>query len=163
MKKFFAYILLTLLLAQSTYTNASAQDSDTEQIEYLEDDSYLIISISDAAPDISGGIALYATTTTKTKTKTVNCYNKDHELMWYLQVKGTFTYGNGSAKCTNSVVTAKSYESLWVLSDKKASKSGNKATASVTAKLYRTFLHLFSIKTVKESVTLTCSSTGKFS
>lgn len=163
MKKLLAYILLTILLAQSTYTNASAQDVDAERIEYLEDGGYLIISISDTAPDMSGSIALFAATTTQEKTKTIRYYNDNDQEQWYVKVTGTFTYGNGSAKCTKSVVSAKSYNSLWVLSDKKASKSGNKATASVTAKLYRTFLHWFAIKTVNKSVTLTCSSTGKFS
>lgn len=167
MKKLLTCILLTLLLAQSTYTNPSDQDSDTKQIEYLEDNSYLTISTSDAMPKMSAGITAFSTTATKTKTKTktktINCYNKKHKLMWYVRVKGTFIYGNGSAKCTRSVVSAKSNNSLWVLSGKKTSRSGNKATASVTAKMYRTSLHLFAIKTIKKAVTLTCSSTGKFS
>lgn len=164
MKKFISFLLITLLVSQVTLTTASAKNIPTiqNQAEYYDDGGYMVTTISDSNTNSTSGISLLSTTstTTKTKTKTVKYYNNSNKLLWYVQVKGTFTYGNGSAKCTKSVVSAKSYNSCWKLSNKSASKSGNKANASVTAKFYR---GIFLIQTLKKKVTLTCSATGKFS
>lgn len=160
MKKLFTFLLVAILVSQTVLTTASAKDITNEQIEYFDDGSYMVTTISDTIMNNNYGIALLSTTTTKTKTKRVNFYNGSNKLLWYFQVKGTFTYGNGSAKCTKSEVSAKSYNTYWKLSNKSASKSGNKATASVTAKLCKGSTVY---QTLKKKVTLTCSATGKFS
>lgn len=80
--------------------------------------------------------------------------------MWYVKVTGTFTYGDGSAKCTKSTVTAASQNSDWKIASKYSSKSSNVASATATAKKY----HLgVVIQTKSKTVTLTCSPTGTFS
>lgn len=156
MKKLIFSLIAALIFVSVTPNVASAQNPNT-QIEYFSDGSYLITYVTETTN--FSNIATYAATT-KTKTKTANYYNSSNELLWFVQVKGTFTYGNGSSKCTASEVNAGSYNSHWKLSNKTSSKSGNSATASVTAKLYRGSEVL---QTLHKSVTLSCSPTGQFS
>lgn len=75
--------------------------------------------------------------------------------MWSVSVTGTFTYNGSSCTCTKATVSTTKPSSTWSLSNKKASKSGNKAIASVTG-------HAPGV-TVTRTVTLTCSATGKLS
>ncbi len=129
--------------------------SEQIEYEYFEDGSYLMTVITE---NNNSGISLYASS--KSGSKTTTFYNADNEAMWYVKVTGTFTYGNGTSTCTNSVVTAEAYGSTWKISEKSASKSGNTASATATAKHYFTFV---CIQTVTETVTLSCSSTGVLS
>ncbi|MCD8147589.1 MAG: hypothetical protein LUD84_10005 [Clostridiales bacterium] len=127
----------------------------SQEIEYQEDGSYFITVLEDDTPGIS-----LLSTTTKTKSKTTTCYNADGTSRWSIKVTGTFTYGDGSAKCTASSVTAQSYDSHWTIVSKSASRSGNKAIATATANNIKIGTVQ---KTVSKSVTLTCSATGVFS
>lgn len=158
MRKFF---LLTAIIVMTMFPMATFAQTDNIQstIEYLDDGSYYETIITDE-PLTANDISLTATTQTVTKSKTTYFKNADGDTMWYVKVTGTFTYGNGSSKCTSSSVTAVSKNSDWKISSKSASKSANKATASATAKKY----HLgVLIQTKSKTVTLTCSSTGTFS
>lgn len=159
MKKLTATFLILLLCTQAVSATASAQSPQNIQTEYFDDGSYLVTTITEQPNNLSQ-ISLFSSTNTKTKTKTVNFYNSSDKLMWYVQVKGTFTYGNGSAKCTNAQVSAQSRSSNWKISSKSARKSGNKAIASATAKFYN---GIALIQTMNKTVTLTCSPTGQFS
>lgn len=152
MNKKLISILFTVLFLLSFTTSVSAQNV---QIEHFSDGSYVITTIKEQN---ESNISLLSTT--KTKTKTTNYYNSDHELLWYVQVKGTFTYGNGSAKCTDAQIFAESYNSHWKISNRSAKKDGNKAIATAKAKFYNGNIL---IKTLDQTVTLTCSSTGVFS
>ncbi|MGN0408775.1 MAG: hypothetical protein ACI4E3_00005 [Candidatus Fimousia sp.] len=124
------------------------------EYHYFSDGSYIVTVME----SIDDNINLLSTTVTKSKKATY--YNKDGVAKWYIKVTGTFTYGNGTSKCTNSTVTAASQSTTWKISSKSASKSGNKAIATATAKQYQ---NNSIIQTITKSVTLTCSSTGKFS
>ena len=73
-----------------------------------------------------------------------------------VKVTGTFTYGNGSSKCTSSSVTAESKSGAWKITSKSASKSGNKATA-------KRYYGGSVAETKNKTVTLTCSPSGSFS
>lgn len=104
--------------------------------------------------------ATKAGTNTVSGSKTTYCKDGSGHVLWYVKVYGTYTYGNGTAKCTKSSVEAVSKNGNWKITSKSASKSGNKATAKATAKRYQAGI-------VKETqtkiVTLTCSTTGKLS
>lgn len=153
MNKKLTAILITALFLFSLTKSVSAQNI---QVEHFDDGSYTITTINEQNRfDIS-----LLSTNTRTKTKTTNYYNSDHELLWYVQVKGTFTYGNGSAKCTDAQISAESYNSHWKISNRSAKKAGNKAIATAKAKFYNGNIL---IKTLDQTVTLTCSSTGDFS
>lgn len=158
MKKLISYLLtFTLLFSFSATAFALSPSTQSEQIEYeyLEDGSYIVTIITE---NNNSDISLLSTT--KTGSKKSVYYNSDNEAMWSITVTGTFTYGDGTSKCTSSSVTTESYNSTWKISDKSATKSGNKASASCTAKQY---IGILVGKTVNKTITLTCSSTGTLS
>lgn len=160
MKKLFTLLLATLLITQSVSATALAQTADNEQIQYFDDGSYMVTTISSVSSSNCYAPAIRAAVKTVTKTKTTKYFNAAHAVMWSIQVKGTFTYGNGAAKCTKAEAIAESYNDNWKLSNKSASKNRNKATASVTAQQTK---YGIVYNTIHETVTLTCSPTGQFS
>ncbi len=153
MKKIFCFLLAFILLLYPTTTYASDSFSPVN-IEYFEDGSYMITIIEAEASTES---APYANTVTKSKTAK---YYENNTAKWYVKVTGTYTYGNGSSKCTKSSVSAGSYVSNWKISNKSSSKRGNTATAKATAKKYYDGTV---INTLSKTVTLTCSPSGTFS
>lgn len=156
MKKLFVLMLsvsLIFAVIHPCFAEDRVQDNQVEYT-YFEDGCYIISIISDETT----GIERRSTTTT-TKSKTSTYYNNSDVALWYVKVTGSFTYGDGSAKCNSSSVTAGSYSSNWKISDKSASKSGASATAKATGKLYDGSIV---IQTVPETVTLTCTSQGTF-
>lgn len=152
MKKLFMLLLSFILLL--TISLPVRANTLNQQIEYFDDGSYIITIIEDETPDI----ALFSTTTTKAKTS--SAYSSSGQCLWSVTVTGTFTYGDGTSKCTNSSVSAKSYASTWSIASKSASRSGNKASATATAVQY---LKGHEVQRKTQTVTLTCSSTGTFS
>lgn len=161
MKKVLLTMIFTITLIMSTQSIFATDDSGS--IEYYNDGSYSITTISDDIPAISDNLFTLAITlskTTKTKSKTTTFYNSSNKAMWYVKVTGTFSYGNGSATCTDATVSAASYNDAWRISNKSSSKSGNRAIGTATAKRYQ---NLSVAETKTKTVTLTCSSTGVFS
>ena len=161
MRKIFAF-LLTFIMALSTTCVAFAGEmpapSNTypAEYEYFDDGSYMVTIISNEPSCITSRSA-----TTVTKSKTVNYYSSSNNIIWYVKVTGSFKYGNGTASCLSSNVSAGSNYSNWKISNKTSSKSGSTAKASATAKQYSASGVL--INTISKSVTLTCDSNGKFS
>lgn len=98
---------------------------------------------------------------TVTKTKLYNCKNAEGKVMWYVKVTGTFTYGNGSAKCTASTPSAASRNNSWKVSKATGSRSGNWCSATATGKHYGKNGKVD--QTLTRTVKLTCSPTGVFS
>lgn len=152
MKKLIVLFLsCTLLLNITLPAQANTQN---QQIEHFADGSYVITVIENEISDIS----LFSTTATKAKTSTA--YSNSGQKLWSVTVTGTFTYGNGTSKCTSSSASAKSYVSDWSIANKSASRSGNKASATATAVQY---LNGHEVQRKTKTVTLTCSPTGTFS
>ncbi len=162
MKKIFTLLMSALLFSQIICSTVFAYTHQNlnKQIEYFDDGSYIVTFLTDIVPDPSLDVVTISEIKTVTKTKTAEYYNDSNKLMWSIQVKGTFTYGNGSARCTKSEVVAVSHNKYWKLFDKSADKNGNKAIASVTAKLIKNSIVY---NTIYKTVTLTCSPNGTFS
>lgn len=149
-------ILTCLLLFTICSPVYGAEQIESSEIEYLDDGSYFETVITTESN--SGMTTLSSKSVTKTKTSYYK--NPNGTILWYVKVTGTFTYGNGSSKCTSSSVTAESKSGAWKITSKSASKSGNKATAKATAKRY----YGGSVaETKNKTVTLTCSPSGNFS
>ena len=149
-------ILTCLLLFTICSPVYGAEQIESSEIEYLDDGSYFETVITTESN--SGMNTLSSKSVTKTKTSYYK--NSNGTILWYVKVTGTFTYGNGSSKCTSSSVTAESKSGAWKITSKSASKSGNKATAKATAKRY----YGGSVaETKNKTVTLTCSPSGNFS
>lgn len=98
-------------------------------------------------------------TSTKTAKKT-GYFANGSTILWSVTVTGTFTYNGTTSKCTNSSVSASSNDSRWKIVSKSSSKSGSTAKATATAKYY---LNNLVIETKTQSVSLTCSPSGKLS
>ncbi len=149
-------ILTCLLLFTICSPVYGTEQIESSEIEYLDDGSYFETVITTESN--SGMTTLSSKSVTKTKTSYYK--NSNGTILWYVKVTGTFTYGNGSSKCTSSSVTAESKSGAWKITSKSASKSGNKATAKATAKRY----YGGSVaETKNKTVTLTCSPSGNFS
>lgn len=158
MKKFFISMSLLIVLALPSTAFADNQEI---VITEAEDGCYYetIIEEIPAEYNILNPNAK-AATNTKTGRKTTYYKNAADDVLWYVRVTGTFTYGNGSSKCTSATVSAESKNKTWKIASKSSSKSGSKAKATATAKQY---LNGATVGSVTKTVTLKCSSTGKLS
>ena len=151
-------MILTCLMLFTICTPVyGAEQVELLETEYFADGSYFETVIT---AESNGYMAILNSKKTVTKTKTSYYKNSSGTTLWYVKVTGTFTYGNGSSKCTSSAVTAASKSGAWKITSKSASKSGNKATAKATAKRY---YDGSVVETKYKTVTLTCSPSGNFS
>lgn len=158
MKKLFS-ALLSVFFILNTVISAFAFDvaeNPNTTIEYFDDGSYIVTTISNEPSNIS----TYASTTSTTKSKISTYYSKSNSKLWDVKVTGTFTYGNGSAKCNSSTVSATSYNKNWKVTNKSASKSNVSASASATGNLYQDSII---VQSIVKTVTLTCDKNGNFS
>lgn len=132
-----------------------------EKNEYNE--SYVSYSIEDefyVETIIKESTIITFATQTKTGSKTKNYRTSAGKVLYSIKVSGTFTYTGSSSTCTDSSVTATSYDSTWKVSSKSASKSKNIATAKATMKHY----YDNSVAQITyPSVSLTCSAKGELS
>lgn len=155
-KKIFSIVLcFSLFMAISTTAYASTDSTSNQVVERLSNGNYIVSEISEEQNE---SISLYTSTVTKTKTNT--CYSSSGIKLWSVSVTGTFTYGNGTSKCNSVSCSSSVYDTSWSVGNKKASKSGNKATASATGEQY---INGYISQTLTRTVTLTCSPTGQFS
>ena len=123
---------------------------EAETIEF-EDGSFAIIETSIYGVRASGSI---------TGNKKYTYYSNSGAEKWKATLTGKFTYTGSSATCTSSSVSVSISDSGWYQIYKNASKSGNKATASVTMG-YK--LDGETITRVPVSLTLTCDANGNLS
>lgn len=150
MKKIILIICMICLLCLPSSVYALDDHSHTK-IEYLADGSYYETTIN-----YFNSFAR----SQKSSSKTVKYYSSNNEPCWYVTVTGTYSYGNGTAKCTASKVTAGTYKNNWKIVDKSSSKSGATAIASAKANRLQNG-HVLETKT--KTIKLTCSSTGSLS
>ncbi len=149
------FVITTLIFSMQTALALSSCENTT--IEYLDNGDYIVTIIETVSP-VNGIMPLASNTETKSKTSYYK--NAAGDTMWYVRVTGTFTYGDGTSKCTSVTPSAASYTSDWKVSNISGSKSGNKASATATGKQY---VNGIVVDSYTETVTLTCSSTGVFS
>lgn len=154
--KRFLLIFVTVFCVFLCYGNVNALENDYSNYyieEIYEDGSYLEVIIEE-------NISTYSTST-KSGSKTTNYKDTSGNILWSVKISGTFTYTGSSATCTSSSITTTCPNSLWKLSNKKATKSGATASASVTAKEYSALG--ICLKTINKTVKLTCDKNGKLS
>ncbi len=148
-------LLLSIFLLLSTQS-VFAESTTPTNIEYLPDGSYYVTVIEDS---LSSEIQLFSSKTV-TKTKTTYYKNSSGNILWWVKITGTFTYGNGTSKCIDAKGSAASQNKNWKVSNITDSKSGNTASATATGTQYLDGKVLTKLtKTVK----LKCSATGVFS
>lgn len=156
MKKILPLVLIFVLIL-STQAVFANDENKSMSVEYLPDGSRYVTIIEDVP---TSGIQLFAAAKTETKSKTAYYENAAGDVMWWVKVTGTFTYGNGTSKCTSAKGTAAAENKMWKVSNISESKSGNSASAKATGKRYTDGSV---VQTLTKTVTLKCSPTGVFS
>lgn len=149
----YLFLCIILSICYSPAVLASDYTDSSTTIEILDDESYIETTIETVS-----SINLFAATSTKSGKKTSVHKGSSGEIYWSVTVNGNFSYNGSSSKCTSSTISTTCPSKLWKLSNKSSSKSGATATASVVAKRYT---NVPTTKTIKRSVSLTCSKTGK--
>ncbi len=169
MKKFTCmFLLLSLIFTTTAFAEEPISQEtyagyQTIDVEYLPDGSYVETVIFDdrfAGSSMVREITPF-TAKTVTKSKVYNYKNASGKIMWYVKVTGTFTYGNGSAKCTASTPSAKSNNSSWSVSKATGKRSGNWCSATATGKHRMGNGEIGNV--ITKTIKLTCSPTGVFS
>ena len=160
----FSLICTTTVFAEGADLPGRNDDNQAVvDVEYVGNGNYIETVIFDdefADSSLTKEIVPLASKTV-TKSKAYNYKNAAGKVLWYVKVTGTFTYGNGSAKCTASNPSAAAKDSSWKVSKATGSRSGKWCSATTTAKHYLSNGDLG--KTIRETVKLTCSPTGVFS
>jgi anti-sigma-K factor RskA len=134
----------------SKATDDNAVSETSTKYLYLDNGDYLETTIvSTVFPDRSS-VTAHKTTTYK---------NSDHESLWSVTIRATFTYTGTSSSCTYAKGESQTY-SDWQVTNPTVTVSGGSATARATGRIY--FLG-FLISETTLSVTLTCSPTGVLS
>lgn len=163
MKRIISIFMLIIVLLVTHVTAFATTNTDNTSIEYLEDGSYYVTVIGTPSEQNTNPTKSYASTQsthTVTNYKTTYYKNSSGQTMWYVKVTGTFTYGNGTSKCTAVTPSAASQNTTWKVSNISGIKSGNSASATATGKQY---YGGSVVLTKTKTVTLSCSSTGVFS
>ena len=155
MKKSLSLLLIILIIFVLYPVHANAMDNGHE-IEYLGDGSYYVTIIEDASSEV----IVPMSSKTVTKSKTTYYKNKNGVTLWHVKITGTFTYGDGKAKCTKATPAAASKSAAWKVSNISGNRSGNKASATATGKQY---VGGSVVNTKTKTVTLSCSPSGVFS
>ena len=144
-------LLIVICLALTIPQAAFASPTVDEEVIYLDDGRYIVITIETAATRASN---------TRTGSKSYDCYNSNNELEWKVVLSGTFTYNGTSATCTASSCNVIIYDSDWYEISKSATKSGS--TASATFTVGRKFLGI-TIEKETHTISLSCNKNGVLS
>ena len=158
MKKFIKHSFIFIFLLSVLFSPISVYANDTilsSQKEYLENGDYFEITTIEHDTN-----SLFATSKTITASRTAKYVTSSGKVCWSVTVTGTFTYNGSTSKCTASKVSAISNNSNWRIASKNSSRSGNTASATATANLYKGSKI---IKTATKTVTLSCSKNGTLS
>ena len=148
MKRVFSLLLVFCLLL-CTLPRATAASSET--IYYLEDGSYIIVTLEQTAARNGSN--------TSSRT-TYSYYSTSNELCWTATLAATFNYTGTSATCTSAICTTKIYNSNWYEISNTTTRSGGTATTNLT--MGKSLLGV-QIETGSRTITLTCDKNGNIS
>lgn len=153
MKKVLSFLFVVLIVF-GVSINAYASYDNITTVEYFEDGSCIETIIV-----VKEYISTYATQVKKVE-KSISYKDDDGIVCWKATLTATFRYTGSSATCTESDVTYTVSNSKWKITSATASKSGNTATADVTAKRYTLGIP---VETLNRTITMTCSANGTVS
>ena len=153
MKRVLSFLFIVLIVF-CVSINACASSDAITTVEYFEDGSCIETTIV-----VKEYISTYATQVKKVE-KSISYKDEDGIVCWKATLTATFRYTGSSATCTESDVTYTISNSKWKITSATASKSGNTATADVTAKRYTLGIP---VETLNRTITMTCSANGTIS
>ncbi|MBO5163317.1 MAG: hypothetical protein J6B75_02565 [Ruminococcus sp.] len=104
---------------------SAADDKTTSTVEYLDDGSYIVTTLT--LPD---GL----TRSSKSASKTATAYDANNNALWAYTVTATFTYDGKTSKCTSVSDSYSIYDNNWYMASHSCTKDGNLASGTATAK-----------------------------
>lgn len=154
MKKTFIFILTLLMLFSCTFAASATEQVDSNvitEIEYFEDGSYTVttLEIFEAS----------RATNTKTGSKTKTHYDSSGSVNFSVTLTASFSYTGSSATCTSATASKSISNSAWTVTTS-TSRSGRTGTVSYTGTQKALGV---TIRTVTDSITISCSNTGVLS
>lgn len=158
MKRYLSFFLVFVMLGGifvlpvSAAPQDSAAESSKTVVEYFEDGSCLITTVTEYNSS--------ARSATKSGSKSSHYYDSKGVEQWVATINGTFSYNGTSATCTSAFTAYAIYDSSWKLKSASAEKNGNQAIGYFVFKNY--FLGV-PINTIERTVVLTCSPAGVLS
>lgn len=166
MKKFFTvfcFAMLMVLLQPTVFVKASSTKTQaanivSSSIHQLENGDFIAVKLTVSSHH--DALSIHAATETISGSKTLEYYDASGKILWSFTLSASYDYNGNNASCTSVSTSSSVHATTWKLSDITKSKSSNKATGSVTAKEYFAGIPF---NTVTETLTLTCSATGKLS
>ena len=153
MKKFLTFVLLIITINYSTIGFVANATTETEKIistsiEVLENGDYIETTLSITTSNTRA-------TNTTSGVKSSKYKDSNGNTLWYIRLRGNFSYNGTTAVCTSKSHSAKSLHSDWTIKSASSSKSGNTASATATATMNSTD-HTRSVK-------ITCYPDGTYS
>ena len=149
-------VILSLAVLVSCFSMpvyaAKENDIVNTSIEYFDDGSYMVITITEEA--------INSRATTKIASKTSSYKDSDGTVLWTYKITGTFSYTGTSSTCTAVSDSYTISSDYWHMDSHSTSRSGNTAYGTVTMKCK--FLNI-TTKTVTHDMQLSCSATGVLS
>ena len=153
-------VALPFSVSAAMETNSLSQEADSnilisESVEYLEDGSYITTSMYKTP------VLYRASTYEQPASKVLTYTDNNGKLHWKYTLSAVFTVNPGvSATCKMCAGTPSISDNSWSIVSNKPSRSGNKATGTITMK--RTVLGVVTQNTTK-TLTITCDANGNLS
>ena len=170
MKKLISLFLCIMLMILFALPALAAR----ENIEYLDDGSYLLVSDSAPVEDEAQAsgfatffqkiislfqkiLAFFKGQKIASKTKYLQYYDSNGVLLWYVSLYGEFAYSDTSAIRTEASLDYEIYDNDWSLQASACSYASNTAEADFTMQQHKLGVPL---KTISKHMTLTCDTSG---
>lgn len=144
-----AFALLIAVIPEYAY--ASVDLDYYSDVIYLEDGSYITISIDEFSARSSG---------TKTGRKTYTYRDSDGVALWTAVLTASFTYTGSSSTCTSASCSVTVSDSDWYEKSNTTTRSGNTATTALV--MGQKFLGI-TVSTHNYTLTLSCDANGNLS
>ncbi len=150
-KVFFLIIILSLFINRPLAVMANPSNTSNVTKQFLDDGSYFEISIEYNDNQRSS---------IKNASKTLTYKNSSGKALWYAKVIANFYYDGTTSSCTSSSVSSGTYVDGWKILSSSSSRTGNTASATVTAGIY--YVGVL-VDTITVKVLLSCDKNGNLS
>ncbi len=151
-KNFITSLLVSIVMLIGCFaipmSASAADDKTTTTVEYLDDGSYIVTTLT--VPDIY-------TRSTKSTNKTATYYENDGSAVWAYTLYASFTYDGKTSKCTSVSDSYVIYDDSWYMSSHSCKKDGNLASGTITMK--KKVLGVV-VDTVTKPVYISCNQYG---
>lgn len=137
--------ILVFVFALTTYTN-----DNHVKIRRLPNGSYFITEVQKYDNLLGSG-------NIKKACKTINYYDINKQVLWYVRITASFRYNGNISTCTSATVSAVSNSPSWKINDTSIKQNGNISTATASVTQYAASIP---IHTYQRSVTLQCDKNG---